>query len=122
MDKIDKAVWNYILENGGLVGKNSYYGGLDTEPFCCTAKGKAVRKEIEKVGIDWKSTKPATDGFHREFAGTFAERDDEVYYVCGTLVLNNGKKYNCQSIMEYETRFLDRLRQIVNFIDQYVKD
>jgi hypothetical protein len=87
LDNAEKLMWKYLLERGGVIGSKSYYGtSIDFEK---TNKCQAFIKEF---GIDWKETKGVVDDYDHEFNGTF---DDpaKVTFLKGTLVLNNGTKW-----------------------------
>jgi len=45
------------------------------------------------LSIDWKKTSGVTDDWHSGFAGTFAENQDQIHVLEGTLVMKDGSKY-----------------------------
>lgn len=82
--------WAYLIKHGYVCKEWNYYGGryeLD--------RGRTVAciNEMLKVGIDWDKTIEPKDDRESEFMDTFSE-PMHVDVMYGTLVLQNGSKYN----------------------------
>jgi hypothetical protein len=109
LDNVEKLMWKYLLERGSVVDHASYYG-------TCTNWDEAekCRAFIKEFGIDWKETKGVVDDYDHQFAGTF---DDpaKVTFLQGTLVLNNGTKWNWY--YEYDEPF-----NILELVKDFIPD
>ena len=93
--------WLYMVENGDVGVKHSFYGGVDIvdkrfqkKPFNGWMKGQSARrkfclKEIKTYGVDWKKTAAPESDYVSEFNGTFAE-PSRTETLNGTIVLKNG--------------------------------
>ena len=89
MNKSEKVAWLYMIEEGDVVSKWSYYAGAwDILPD----ESDECREGIKKIGINWSKSSPVTGDNESVFAGTFHD-SDTVSVTSGKLVLNDGRKF-----------------------------
>lgn len=88
MDKVDKLMWKWFV-NEAFVSKDfSYYSGHIHAPELT----KRMQKDVAKHGFDWSKMRPIQSDKVSVFGGTFNDPDWEEY-LQGTLYTKNGKKY-----------------------------
>lgn len=117
LDRIEKALWKFVIKNGGIGEDRGYYGGMQIDAY--TKKYKDTINKINSVGIDWTQTRPITDDYCSVFAGTFAEQSDTEYYIKGTLVLLDGTEI-FMIYKEYDkSNLASTMREIFRNIDLY---
>lgn len=103
MEKGDKYVWKYLIENGGIVKEWSYYGSSYSFD---DKKTRACKKAIETHGIDWKKSRAPTSDHESGFLGTFCEEQDRISVLKGELWVN-GVRYEWGMELPEPTSILD---------------
>ena len=93
MDKTDKLLWMYMIQNGSINKKWSYYGGHYESHEGDEQKNFQLYNDVLDIGVDWKKTQPVREDRNSEFIDTFADADSWVSVLEGTLFLENGKNY-----------------------------
>lgn len=124
LDKIEKALWRYLFENGGILKEKGYYGGLSIERFKdygSTKKSKLIKSYIDDNQVNWYQTQALKDNMIDVFNSTFDDSTNYTYYIEGDLILNDGTSYHCACEVKNDS-FTDSMREIHGFMVKYIMD
>lgn len=109
MDNGAKYMWKYLLEHGVVISEWNYYG---CSYVSSDKKASRCNQLMGTVGIDWSKTKPVDQDREYRFVGTYVDADP-VPVLTGTLVLNNGEKYNWGLVLENAPSIMELIADIL---------
>ena len=121
--------WIYMFEQRAIGTKLSYYGGIeydtrlwDEVPYWDTRKAarkwEEILEQITQVGVDWSKTREVESSTAIQFEGTFADSSC-VAVLEGTLVLRDGRQFECQSRSDEIKHAFDMMARAAELAEKY---
>lgn len=110
MDNGAKLLWKYLIDNGGVVGRWSFYGGYFEIDDAMTLD---CREGIKKYGIDFNRTKPCDQDTEQSFVDTFADFNDNIEVLTGQLILKNGDAYKWGMTIDEPFNILELIANVI---------